>query len=50
MESIEQRLQTLGLELPVLGKYEGAFLPGVVVALYWLDPIAAAAGAALGAR
>jgi enamine deaminase RidA (YjgF/YER057c/UK114 family) len=29
--TIEERLASLGLELPVLGPYEGAFLPGVLV-------------------
>ena len=31
MSSIERRLVELGLELPTLGPYDGAFLPGVVV-------------------
>lgn len=31
MSSIEARIKELGLELPVLGSYDGAFLPGVLV-------------------
>ncbi len=31
MSMIEQRLDELGLELPAIGPYDGAFLPGVIV-------------------
>lgn len=31
MSKIEDRLAELGLELPELGAYDGAFLPGVIV-------------------
>lgn len=31
MSSIEKRMAELGLELPEIGPYDGAFLPGVIV-------------------